>query len=171
LALEFFESADQVDDASDAEVFGCAGTGFYGDWAEGGGAALGEDDAVDACAVGYAEQRAEILRVFDTVKGKEEPGGAGFCLRAGLEEIFNGERLLRMNEGDYTLMSGSLGDEGQLLARFLTDADASLTALGHQLLETGVVALLSDEDMVETAASGLEGFFHRMQTVQDFHEG
>jgi hypothetical protein len=58
-----------------------------------------------------------------------------------------------------------------LLARFLTDADASLTALGHQLLETGVVALLSDEDMVETAASGLEGFFHRMQTVQDFHEG
>lgn len=76
-----------------------------------------------------------------------------------------------MDEGDYPLMGGRLGDEGQLLARFLTDTDAGIAALSDQLFEAGVVALTSYENMVETAASGLESLFHRMQTVQDFHEG
>ena len=72
--LEVFKSADEVDDAGDAEVLGCSGAGFYGDGAERGGAALGEDDAVDAGAVGYAEERAEILRVFNAVEGEEQAG-------------------------------------------------------------------------------------------------
>jgi hypothetical protein len=171
LTLEFFEGSDEIDDASNAEVFGRAGAGFDGDRAEGGGAALGEDDAVDARAIGYAEKCAEILRVFDTVEGEEEASDAGFCCRAGLEEVFDGERLLRMDKGDYTLVGGGLGNEGKLLAGFLTDTDARLTAPSHQLFEAGVVALLSYEDMVEAAASSLEGFLHRMQTVQNFHDG
>ncbi len=52
--FELFEGADEVDDAGDAEVFGSAGAGFDGGWAERSGTALGEDDAVDACAVGNA---------------------------------------------------------------------------------------------------------------------
>ncbi len=55
--------------------------------------------------------------------------------------------------------------------RFLTDTDAGLAALSHQLLEAGIVALLSYQNMVKAAASGLEGFLHRMQAVQNFHEG
>ena len=50
--LELFEGADEVDDAGDAEMLGCSRAGFDGDGAEGRGAALGEDDAIDACAVG-----------------------------------------------------------------------------------------------------------------------
>ena len=77
LALEFFEGADEIDDTGDAEVFGCAGAGFDGYRAEGGGAALGEDDAVDSGAVGYAQKGAEVLRVFNAVEGEEKAGGAG----------------------------------------------------------------------------------------------
>ena len=171
VTLKLLERADEVDYAGDAEVLRCAGAGFYRDRAEWGGPSLGEDDAVDARAIGYAEKCAEILRVFDTVEGEEEASDAGFCCRAGLEEVFDGERLLRMDKGDYTLVGGGLGNEGKLLAGFLTDTDARLTAPSHQLFEAGVVALLSYEDMVEAAASSLEGFLHRMQTVQNFHDG
>ena len=58
LLLEVFKRADEVDNASDAEVLGCTGTGFDGHGAERSGAALGEDDAVDTGAIGNAEKRA-----------------------------------------------------------------------------------------------------------------
>ena len=50
----------------------------------------------------------------------------------GREEIFDGEEFLRADEGDDALVGGGFGGEGQLLARLLTDADASLAALGDQ---------------------------------------
>jgi hypothetical protein len=49
-------------------MFGRSGAGFYGDGAERGGAALGEDDAVYACTVGYAEKCAKVLRIFHAVE-------------------------------------------------------------------------------------------------------
>jgi hypothetical protein len=104
LALEVFEGADEVDDAGDAEVLGCAGAGFYGDRAQGGGTALGEDDAVDARAVGYAEQSAEVLGVFYAVEGEQQAAGTGLAGRG--EEVFDGEELLRADQGDYALMGG-----------------------------------------------------------------
>jgi hypothetical protein len=67
LALEFFEGADEIDDTSDAQVFGCAGAGLDGGGTEWGGTALGENDAVDAGTVGDTQQSAEVLRIFDAV--------------------------------------------------------------------------------------------------------
>jgi hypothetical protein len=152
-------------------VLGCAGAGFDGHGAERGGAALGEDDAIDAGAVGYAEERAEILRVFDTVEGEKETGRTGFRVGIGLEEVFDRERLLRANESDNSLMGWGLGQLSQVLARFLADADAGFTALGDQLLQPGIVALAGHQHVVKAAASGLESLFHRMHPVENFHEG
>ncbi len=73
--LEVFEGADEIDDAGDAEVLGCAGAGFDGGGTEGSGAALGEEDAIDSGAIGHAEQSAEVLRIFDAVEGEDEAGG------------------------------------------------------------------------------------------------
>lgn len=70
--LELFEGADQVDNAGDAYVLGGSGGGFDGDGAERGGAAFGDDDAVDSGGVGRAEERAEVLGVFDAVEGEEQ---------------------------------------------------------------------------------------------------
>jgi hypothetical protein len=72
LPLEFFESADEVDDTGDAEVFGGPGAGFNGHGTERGGTALGENDSVDAGSVGNAKERAKILRVFYAVEGQQQ---------------------------------------------------------------------------------------------------
>jgi hypothetical protein len=168
LALEVFEGADEVDDAGDAEMLGCAGAGLDGGGAEGSGAALGEEDAVDAGAVGHAEERAEVLRVFDAVEREHEACGGG-TVRRRREEVFEGEEFLRADEGDDALMRGGFGGESELLAGLLDDADTCLTALGEETVETGVMALAGNEDVVKAAAAGLEGFRDRVQAVKDFH--
>jgi hypothetical protein len=109
-------------------VLGCAGAGLYGHGAEGRGAALGEDDAVDAGAVGYAEQRAEVLRVFDAVEGEQQAAGAGVCGARRGEKVLDGEELLWANQGDDALVGGGFGQQRELLARLLADADAGLAA-------------------------------------------
>ena len=59
-------------------MLGCAGAGFDGGGAEGSGAALGEEDAIDAGAIGNAEQSAEVLRIFNAIESEDETrGGAG----------------------------------------------------------------------------------------------
>ena len=57
-------------------MLGCAGAGLDGDRAERGGTALGEDYTVYSGAVGYAEQCAQVLRIFDAVESKEQAGCA-----------------------------------------------------------------------------------------------
>ncbi len=171
LALEIFQSAHQIDDAGDAQVLRGAGAGLDGDWAQGRGAALCEHDAIHACAVGYAEKSAQVLRVFNAVESEQETGKAGFGSRIRRKQVFNRERLLPVNEGDDTLMRDVLRDQRELLTRLLADADAKLAAEIDELLDSGIVALGGHQDVVKPATSGLESFFHRMQAVENFHEG
>jgi hypothetical protein len=69
LFFQFLQGADKVDDAGDAQMFGGSCAGFYGDGAQRRSSAFGEDYAVDAGAIGYAEKCSEILRIFDAVEG------------------------------------------------------------------------------------------------------
>jgi hypothetical protein len=173
LPLQVFKGTDEVDDAGDAEVFGGAGAGFDGNRTDGSGAAFGEDYAVDASAVGYAEQRAEVLRVFDAIESEQQSACAWFVRfrisAVGLEEIFDGEELGGADEGDYALVGGRLGELGQLLAGLVADADTGLAAEGDELVEPGILALVGDEDVIEAAAAGLDRFFDRMHAIKDFH--
>lgn len=168
VALEILEGADEVDDAGDAKVLGCAGAGLHGRRAEGRGAALGEDDTVDTGAVGDAEQRAEVLRIFNAVEREDEAGGGLGGI--GFEEILDGEEFLRADEGHDALVRGRFGDEGELLSGLLPDADSGLAALCDEALQAIVLALACDEDVVKAAASGFESFLDRMQAVENFHE-
>ena len=63
--------------------------------------------------------------------------------------------------------AGVLAREGELLARFLADADAGLAAEGDELFQACVVALAGHDDLVEAALTGLEGFLDRMHSVQE----
>jgi hypothetical protein len=168
LPLQVFKGADEVDDTGDAKVFDCTGAGFDSNGAEGGGAALGKDDAIHACAVGYAEERAEVLRVFNAIKGEEEARCAG---GGGLEEVFDGEDFLGADHGDHTLVAFGLGHHRQLLAGLLTDADASLAAEIDEALKAIVLPFASHQNVVKAALACLEGFFDRMQAIENFHEG
>jgi hypothetical protein len=166
--LEIFKRADEVDDASDAEVFGCTGTGFDGHGTEGCGATLGEDDTIDSGAVGNAQKRTQILRIFDTIEGEDQTGIRSG--RRGLEEVFNGEKFLRTDERDNALMGGSFGSKTQLIARLLANANAGLAALFDEALDPLVLALAGDENVVEAAAASLESFFNCVQAVENFHK-
>jgi hypothetical protein len=106
------------------------------------------------------------LRVFYAVEREEKAGRAWGCWS---KEVFDREKLLRTDEGYYALVSGSLGELGQLLARFLADADAGGAAEGDEGFQAGIVALAGHEDVIETPAASLEGFFDRMQAVENFH--
>ena len=133
------------------------------------GAALGENNAVHTGAIGHAEQSAEVLRIFDAVESEDEAGsGAG---RRRSKQIFDGEEFLRVDERDHALVGGSFGGEGQLLARLLQDPNAGLAALGDEAGQTGILALAGDQDVIEAALAGLEGFLDRVQAVENFHEG
>src|ERR1035437_8823927 len=115
-------------------------------------------------------QGAQVLRVLDAIESQQQPGGAGSC-RGGRVEVLDGQKLLRADQGHHALVGGGLGQQGQLLARFLADADTALAALGHQPLQALVVPLPGHQHMVKTPPAGLERLFDRMQPVENFHEG
>jgi hypothetical protein len=171
--LEFFEGADEVDDAGDAEVLGGSRTGFDGCGAKRSGAALGEENAVDAGTIGDAKKRSEVLRVFNAVEREDEASGGVACGGKGREEVLEGEKFLRADERDDALVSGGFGGDGELLTRPLKDADACVAALGDEVADARIAAvvraLASDENVIEAAATGLESFRDRVQSVKNFH--
>lgn len=172
-AFEIFEGANEVDDAGDAKMLGCAGAGLDRDGAEGSGTALGKDDAIDTGAVGHAQQCAQVLRVFYTVESEEQAGLAGGAGR-GWErfvEIFDGKKFLGTDQGNYALVGRSCGELSQLLTGFGTNADTGLAASLDEMGKAVVVALAGHDHVVKTAATGLEGFLDRMKAVENFHEG
>jgi hypothetical protein len=166
LTLEFFKGADEVDYAGDAQVLGCAGAGLDGNRTQGSGTALGEHDAVNSGTVGHAQQGAEVLRVFNAVESEEQAGGTRNARR---EEVFDGEKFLRVDQGHDALVSGGLGELGQLLAGFLADANAGLAAEGDEAGDAGIFTLAGHENVVKAAMASLEGFFDWMQPVENFH--
>jgi hypothetical protein len=76
--LEFFEGANEIDDAGDAQVFGGSGAGFHGNGAEWSGTALSEEHAIDTGAICNAKKSAEVLRIFNAVQREQESSG-GFA--------------------------------------------------------------------------------------------
>ena len=74
-----------------------------------------------------------------------------------------------MDQGHDALVSGGLGELGQLLAGFLADANAGLAAEGDEAGDAGIFTLAGHENVVKAAMPSLEGFFDWMQPVQNFH--
>jgi hypothetical protein len=66
---------------------------------------------------------------------------------------------------------GCLGQQRQLLSRFLTNADARVAAEGEKPIEPEIVALASYENMVKMPLAGLERLLNRMDAVENFHKG
>ena len=165
-----FEGAGEVDDFGDADMLGCPGGGLgdgSGEWC---GAALGEEDAVDACAVGGAEERAEVVGVFDAVECQEEAitGGADGCV----EEVFEREEFAFAEEGDDALVVVGAGVAGELVAGFRRDTDAGGAGGFEDAFETRVAAgfaLAGDADVVDLSCSGAESLFDGVEAVQNIH--
>jgi hypothetical protein len=169
LALQFFERADQVNDARDAEMFGCAGAGFDCGWADWSGAPLSQDNAIDSRAICHAQEGSKILGVFNTVERENETGRVKLAGR-GLEQVFESKRFLGSHQRDNALVRGGSGKLSELLAGLLADANAGLAAFSYKARKPVVLALAGDKNVVKTAAARLECLLHRMEAVENFHE-
>ena len=108
------------------------------------------------------------MRIFHAVESQNETR-CGRLAGGWREEIFERKKLLRVDERDNALMRGGFGSNGELLAGLLENADASLAALGDQLLEARIMPLPSHEDVVKAPLSGFESLLHRVQAVENFH--
>ena len=150
-------------------MLGCAGAGLHGGGAQRCGAALGEDNTVHAGAIGHAQQRAQVLRIFHAVESQDETRCGGLT-GSRREQIFERKKLLRVHQRDHALMRGGPGGNSKLLARLLENTDAGLAALGHQPLEARIVPLAGHEHVVKAPLSGFQSLLHRMQAVENFHE-
>lgn len=166
LLFQLLEGTDEVDDASDADVLGGSGGGFDGDGTERGGAAFGEEDAVDSGGVCGAKERAKVLGVFDAVEREEE---AGSFLAGSGEEIFKVEELADADDGDNSLVGGGFGQAGELFFWLKAEADARFPTGVDDLLESLVMAVTGDADVVEPAAAGAQSLLDRVQPVQNLH--
>ena len=169
LAFEFFERANQVDDAGNAKMLRRAGTGLYGSSAQRRGAALGKNHAVNPGAIGHAQQRAQILRVFHSVESQHETR-CGRLAGSRHEEILERKKLLRVHQRDHALMRQGLRGNRKLFARLLENADASLAALGNQPFKARVVPLARHQNVVKAPLPGFQSLLHRVQSVENFHE-
>lgn len=56
-----------------------------------------------------------------------------------------------------------------MLARFLAYADARVTALGRETREAIVVAFGGNQNVIEAALPGSQGFRYRVNAVENFH--
>ena len=165
--LHLFERADEVGDAGDADVLGCAGGGFGYGGGDGGGASLREDDAVYSGAVGGADEGAEVVGIFDAVEGKEEAVLAVFF---GGEEVFDGEEFALADDGEDALVGIGAGEAGELVAGLDGDADVGGAAKFDDAFETFVATFAGYADVVELAGTGADGLLDGMEAVQNFHD-
>ena len=163
--LQLFERAGDVGDACDGDVLAGASAGLGDDAGDGGGAALGEEDAVDARPICRAEESAEVVGVFYTVEREEEAAvEAGFCG----EEVFDAEELALADHGDGALVGVGFGDASELCFIGEGTADVVGAAELDEVVEAdGAVA--GDEDVFEAAAAGADGLLDGVEAVENFH--
>jgi hypothetical protein len=172
LALEFFKGAHEVYDSSDAKMLCRAGARLYGHGTERRRPALGKYDAIHSRTIGNSQKRAKVLRVFNTVEGKHQPGLWSTSGRVSrLEQIFNSKEFLRANEGNNSLVRGCFCHHRELIPAFLADPHSSLATLGYEAIKARVMALVGHDHVIEAAASGFQRFLNGMQAIQDIHEG
>jgi hypothetical protein len=126
LLFQKLERSNQIRNSRNSNVFrrSCRGFGYGRGY--GGGSALGQNDAVDAGAIGGPEERSEVVGVFDTIEGEEEAILSGFagCWLVRSEEVFDSEEFSFSNNGQYALVGISAGEPGELVPGLERYADA-----------------------------------------------
>ena len=163
LLLELLEGAYEIDDAGDTDVLGGSGGGFDGDGAEWRGATLGEEHAVHSGGVGGAEERTEVLGVFDAVECEQE-AGFGAC-----EQVLNVEEFAGADYGDDALMRGGFGQTGEFFFWLKPQADPAFAACVDDLLQPLIMPFAGDAYVVKLPAPGTQSLFDRVQAVQNLH--
>ena len=124
-------------------VFEGAGGGFGDGFRKPGGAAFRDDDGAGSRGMGGADDRAEIVRIFDAVQDDEEFGRGG--------DIFEFGVLLFSSERDDSLMRFDAGEAIERATILKADRRAAFAREIDDLLQAMAARSASDEDAIEGA--------------------
>lgn len=142
--FQFLQRAIDVADAHNGEVGERSGGGADNDFGETGGAALRNHDGRGAGGVCGADDRAEIVRILDTVENHVQTAAGDSLLECG---VFGGG-----TDPDDALMRDAARGAIEMVARFEADGDAALAAQVDQFLDAGAGCTLYNEDAIERTA-------------------
>ena len=143
LFLELVHLLADVADFDDGQVLDGAGGGFDDGFGDACGAAVGDEESIDAGGVSGANDGSEVVRIFDTVE-EDEALGAG--------EIVEGGVFLGCSESDDALMDGAFGSAFEGFTGLEADGDVGLAGEVDDFLEFGTGGAFGDEDAVELTA-------------------
>lgn len=146
--LQFFHGARKVFHASDGEVCESAGGGARDGVGEGGGAALGNDDAGGSGGERGANDGAEVVRVFDAIEENEESGRIFLC---GGEEVFEIEGAAGGEESDDALMVAGGCEAVEAGTIFKADRNVGGAGKANEFFDAVAVAAAGDVEAVERA--------------------
>src|ERR1019366_122105 len=135
--LQLVQGARDVGDARDGQVFGGSGGGLYRGAGEPGGAALGDNDAIGAGAVGGANESAEIVRVLHAVEDHQKAVLGVPLFQQGVHVGV----LLAAGDGDDALVGVGIGGAVELLAGQEADLHAAGPAVVDEALHPLVMPL------------------------------
>ncbi len=145
--LQLFERARDVGHACDGQMFGSSSRSLDRGACQSRGAPLGDDDSVSACAIGGANQRAQVVRIFDPVEHNDEAVLAAMLLqqRVDVGILFSG------GDRDDALMGVGVGQAIKLFAWKKAHLHAAGAAIVNQALHPFVMPLARDADVLEAA--------------------
>ena len=124
----------------------------------------------DACAVGRAQQRAQVVRVLHAVERQKEPPAGGVWRRR--QQVLKLQQPALAQEGDDALMHLRADVPGELFAGFGVHPDAGSPSQFQELGQPGIAAafaLAGHRDVVDSLRAGAQRLLHRVQTVQNVH--
>ena len=163
--FQLVQRARDVGDARDRQMLGRSRRSLHRGARQSRGAPLGNDDAVGAGAIGGANERAQVVRVFHAVEHDQE----AVLAVALFEQRVHVGVLLAAGDGDDALMGVGVGGAIELLARQEADLHSAGAAVVNQALHPLIMPLARDADVLEAARARLQRLADRMNAVDDDH--
>jgi hypothetical protein len=158
--FEMLQRARDVGDSHDGNMRQGAGGGAGHCSGEAGGAALGDYDGGGARGMRGADDRAEVVGIFDAVEHYVQAASGG--------GVFDRGETLHRSNGDDSLMSRTAGGAVQMIASFKADGDCAFAAQIDDFLDASAAGALGDQNAIERAA-GPQSFAYRMNSSQRRH--
>jgi len=167
--LQFFHGTSEIGDFRDREVREGPGGSARDRVGEAGGAALGDDNPVSSGGESGANDRAEIVWIFDAVEKNDKAalvlGGIG-----ALEDVFERGGRASGGDGNNALMIAGVGEAVEIAAVLETHGNVALAGELHDIFDARILTAFGDDNAVKRVA-GFEGFAHGVNAGESVHGG
>ena len=165
LLFQFLERARYVRDFRDGKVFARSRRNLRHRACDRGGTAFGNHHAIGSGGVGGAQDRSQIVRIFDSIEHDDQR----LLAATRRHQVIEIAILFCRSRGHQSLMRGVAGNFVEFHARQNAHRNADLAALVNHPLQANIFSLLGDADPLEVAPARLERFRNRIDSVENVH--